>query len=447
MTQFSLNKSMFLDPRAVPASAWLGHIPLAGWIVEAARPRMLVELGTHLGASYFALCQAVQESGLDTRCYAVDTWQGDEHAGQYGEEVFNSVADHHRNNYEGFSKLIRMTFDEACRYFDDNSIDLLHIDGLHTYDAVRHDFETWLPKMSSRGVILLHDTNVRERDFGVWKLWSELRDRYPSFEFSHTHGLGVLLVGTEPPEALQAFIAAAGAAKGDEVNRLFERLGLLIATRQRLDDLARHQVRVEGDNRHLRDVLAEREAALEQMQNAIAQLQALLHGQESRTAGLEAELIRSRATLDEREAELAQSRHELGERDAALAESRHALSEREASLASAITGAAQEAAMRERMQIERVALTERVATAEERRAGAEDAEAALASHVARLENELSEASASLASQLDETRRLARDLAATRAKLSKILGSSAWRVTAPMRKLESLLRGERSGTVE
>jgi GT2 family glycosyltransferase len=163
-------------------------------------PRTFVELGTHSGNSFFSFCQAVVEAELPTRCYAIDTWKGDEHASHYGEEVFAAVSSHHREHYAAFARLLRMTFDEAVHYFGDESVDLLHIDALHTYEAVRYDFETWLPKLSPGAVVLFHYTNVRERNFGVWRLWLELEQAYPRhLEFVHSHGLGVLQLNNVLP--------------------------------------------------------------------------------------------------------------------------------------------------------------------------------------------------------------------------------------------------------
>lgn len=178
-------------------SAWWQHVPFAHWIVTMARPRLLVELGTHAGVSYAAFCHAVERAGLDTRCFAVDTWKGDEHAGAYGDDVFNDINAFNNEHFSGFSTLLKTTFDEALGQFEDGSVDLLHIDGFHTYDAVRHDFENWMPKLSNRAVVLFHDTNVRDDGFGVWKLWSDLRSKFSNFEFLHGHGLGVLVVGAE----------------------------------------------------------------------------------------------------------------------------------------------------------------------------------------------------------------------------------------------------------
>jgi len=184
-------------PRAGVVSAWYGHVPFAFWLVQALRPRTLVELGTHNGVSYSAFCEAVRGAGLATQCAAVDTWEGDPQAGFYPEQVFTELSAFHDPRYGSFSRLLRARFDDAVGQFADGSLDLLHIDGCHSYEAVRHDFETWRPKLSPRAIVLFHDTNERVPGFGVWRLWAELSHQHPSFEFVHEHGLGVLAVGTE----------------------------------------------------------------------------------------------------------------------------------------------------------------------------------------------------------------------------------------------------------
>lgn len=239
MPLIQLNKSMFIHAEHTPPSAWAGHIPFGAWLVEAIRPDMIVELGTHYGTSYLAFCQTVEANQLPTRCFAVDTWEGDEHAGVYGEEIYEELHGYHSRKYAAFSRLMRMTFDDAVAYFADGSIDLLHIDGLHTYDAVRHDFETWLPKLSARAVVIFHDTCVREREFGVWRFWAELRDRYPSFEFTHSHGLGIVAVGSEIPSQLQALLSKPAEDEAWLVNQMFESLGSVIESRAEMERLTR----------------------------------------------------------------------------------------------------------------------------------------------------------------------------------------------------------------
>jgi hypothetical protein len=179
------------EPRIYGVGAWTSHLHFAYDLVATLRPRVLVELGVDRGESYFAFCQSALENRTGTRCFGVDTWRGDQHAGGYDETTFAQVSTYNRANYETFSTLIRASFDAACEGFEPESIDLLHIDGLHTETAVRHDVDTWLAKVRPGGVILLHDVDVHSRDFGVWKVWAELQERGRSWTFHDGPGLGV----------------------------------------------------------------------------------------------------------------------------------------------------------------------------------------------------------------------------------------------------------------
>jgi hypothetical protein len=207
------NMPTFVPRRYHPGGmgTWSGHLAFAHDLIMIIRPKLIVELGTHWGESYFTFCQTVAQDGLDSICYAIDNWRGEEHSGYYGEEVFADVVRYNEQFYRSFSYLLRTDFDESLSKFENQSIDLLHIDGLHTYDAGSHDFRSWIPKVRPGGIVLLHDICARHVDFGIWQLWDELKAEFSeTFEFHHSWGLGVLRNGEGPgsPE-LKTFFSSA----------------------------------------------------------------------------------------------------------------------------------------------------------------------------------------------------------------------------------------------
>ncbi len=87
--------------------------------------------------------------------------------------------------------------------------------------------------MSGRGVVLLHDINVREGDFGAWRFWERVQEQYPSIAFLHGHGLGVLGLGADLPEPVAWLLSHASADPRNvmAIRTLFARLGGIIASR------------------------------------------------------------------------------------------------------------------------------------------------------------------------------------------------------------------------
>ena len=194
-------KSLELIPRYEAPSSWWELVPIAHLMIDIIKPKVVVELGSHYGVSFFSFCEAAEHYSPETYIYGVDSWIGDEQAGLYGNEVYEQVREHREQYHKQRSNLLRCMFNDACSKFDDKSIDLLHIDGLHTYEAVKNDYESWKPKLKENGTILFHDWNEKGNGFGVWKLWEEIKQdkRFRCIEIKYGHGLGIATLSESKP--------------------------------------------------------------------------------------------------------------------------------------------------------------------------------------------------------------------------------------------------------
>ena len=64
--------SMFFQPNYLPSADWAEYMPFGFWIIEALRPRSLVEIGTGSGNSYFAFLQAADLLRLSLKSFLID---------------------------------------------------------------------------------------------------------------------------------------------------------------------------------------------------------------------------------------------------------------------------------------------------------------------------------------------------------------------------------------
>ena len=206
------------EPKRMVFSTWVDHLPFAYDLVAAIRPKLIVELGVYNGLSFFTFCQSMVENNIDGVAYGVDCWEGDA-----------------RVNYRGNTYLLRMFFNEALRHFEDNTLDLLHIDGLHTYEAIQEDFTNWYPKVKPGGIILFHDVMAKIKDFGAWKYFEELEGQYQDvFKFNHGFGLGVMRKpGGEPSdEPLLDLLFSKDEDTIQKLRQLYVHAGLFLEARR-----------------------------------------------------------------------------------------------------------------------------------------------------------------------------------------------------------------------
>ena len=69
---------------------------------------------------------------------------------------------------------------EVSSILNDNKLDFMFIDGDHTYEGVRKDFEMYAPLVRKNGLIALHDIVEHPPEAGcdVNRFWCEVRTKY-----------------------------------------------------------------------------------------------------------------------------------------------------------------------------------------------------------------------------------------------------------------------------
>lgn len=176
-------------------------------LVRGLRPRVIVEVGTARGRSACAMALACRENGVG-RVVAIDphdsnNWNDTSTRGTTERFLRERVADYQLETFVDIrvatSVVVSPTWTEP--------IDLLFIDGDHTYKGVKEDFEGFRKHLSPHALVVFHDSaweheqpweehqNYKTHPFemGVPRFLDELqRQGFQSITFPQTPGLTIL---------------------------------------------------------------------------------------------------------------------------------------------------------------------------------------------------------------------------------------------------------------
>jgi predicted O-methyltransferase YrrM len=80
----------------------------------------------------------------------------------------------------------------------DNKVDFLFIDGDHSYEGVKKDFEMYSPLVRKGGIIAFHDI-VPSGYPGVYKFWNKIKEKYEHLEIvkernQNCYGIGIIFI-------------------------------------------------------------------------------------------------------------------------------------------------------------------------------------------------------------------------------------------------------------
>ncbi len=168
-------------------------------LVRAMKPEVCVEIGSAQGHSACHIGAALEENGKGM-LYAIDPHTVTAWNDRDSEDSFPMI----QRNLAAIGvshrvELLRTTSAGAAEDWS-RSIDLLFIDGDHSYEGVKNDWNLFHPFVRPGGVVLFHDTawqienpDAMRPDMGVPRFVDELRlAGYPVITLLEHHGVSIV---------------------------------------------------------------------------------------------------------------------------------------------------------------------------------------------------------------------------------------------------------------
>jgi cephalosporin hydroxylase len=164
--------------------------------MEELAPRYVCEIGTASGGTLYFLTRAAHESAVIVSvdvATPLHTRFARGKLARAGQRVVSLEGDSHAAE----------TVEQLRQALGGAELDFLLIDGDHSYEGVKRDFELYAPLVRTGGMIALHDINPDSGDSNgpisgdVPRAWAELSERYRSEEIVRAppgEGLGIGVV-------------------------------------------------------------------------------------------------------------------------------------------------------------------------------------------------------------------------------------------------------------
>jgi cephalosporin hydroxylase len=197
-------------------------------MVEDRPPRVVLEIGTANGGTLFVLARTASP---DATIISVDLPGGDFGGGypRWKRGLYRTFATERQQLFliQGDSHR-EETIAHVRDLLNGRSVDLLLIDGDHTYEGVRRDFDAYNPFVANGGILAFHDivpeNPQRKSEYDlcsgqVPRFWSELRARYEHAELVDDWKQGAMGIGIlswpprEAPRSMEPSPPAAGGGR------------------------------------------------------------------------------------------------------------------------------------------------------------------------------------------------------------------------------------------